>query len=102
MCSTPTKLITRVTIQRGAKGTAEMCVTAKALVVSCVWILALAAGPERNTQKLPKFEDFLVIEAWTGPPAVVKLTSHEERLFRTSLREAAKQPPNFSQGIFVL
>jgi hypothetical protein len=83
-------------IQRGAKGTAEMCVTAKAFVVSCVWILGLATGPEQNIEKLPKFEDFLVTEAWTGPPAVVKLTSHEEHLFKTSLREAAKQPPNFA------
>ena len=35
-------------------------------------------------------------EEWTGPSAAVKLVSPEELLFRTSLREAAKQPPNFA------
>jgi hypothetical protein len=35
-------------------------------------------------------------EKWTGPGAPVKLTSPLERLFRTNLREAAKQPPNFA------
>jgi hypothetical protein len=88
--------MTRVIIQRGVKGIAEMCVTAKALFVSCVWILAFTTRPEQEQSKLPKFEDFSVSESWTGPPATVKLTSHEERLFRTALREAAKQPPNFA------
>ena len=73
-----------------------MYMIAKALVLGCVWILALSTGPEQNSQKLPKFEDFPVTKAWTGPPAAVKLTSQEERLFRTALREAAKQPPNFA------
>jgi hypothetical protein len=51
---------------------------------------------DQNSQKLPIFEDFSVIEECNGPPAAFKWTWHEERLVRTTLREAAKQPPDFA------
>ena len=40
-----------------------MCATAKVIFVSCIWILALATGPQQNSQKLPKFEEFLLTTA---------------------------------------
>lgn len=66
-------------------------------MVGCAGLLvAIAVGEEQRDQGLPKFEDFSVRETWTGPSATLRLTSPEERLFRTALREAAKQPPNFA------
>lgn len=50
----------------------------------------------RPTVQRPRFEDYPVAEKWTGPAAPAKLTSPLKRLFRTNLREAAKEPPDFA------
>ena len=65
-------------------------------LIGCMCFLAVAGGRRQSNQKLPRFEDYLVTEASTGPPAALKLTSPEERQFHTSLREAAEKPPNFA------
>lgn len=44
----------------------------------------------------PRFEDFTVTASWDRPPAPVKLTIRSERMFRTQLANAARQPPNFA------
>jgi hypothetical protein len=44
----------------------------------------------------PRFEDFPVNENWNPPPAAVKLTTRAERMFKTRLTDAAKEPPNFA------
>jgi hypothetical protein len=44
----------------------------------------------------PRFEDYPVPADWHGPPAPVKLTTASERLFRTNLTNAAKEPSNFA------
>jgi hypothetical protein len=51
---------------------------------------------DQGSKSLPRFEDFSVGEAWKGPPAPVKFTSHGERMFRTAIQEAAKQQPDFA------
>ncbi|MBZ1348603.1 MAG: hypothetical protein KYQ20_02515, partial [Candidatus Nealsonbacteria bacterium] len=48
-------------------------------------------------EKLPRFEDFLVLERFEGAPAPVDLLSHPKAMrFRTVLREGAKKGPNFA------
>ena len=44
----------------------------------------------------PRFEDFPVTEKWNQPPAPLKLVTRSERMFRTQLTNAAKEPPNFA------
>jgi hypothetical protein len=65
-----------------------------------LWAFALLAQQNsrvnQGNKHLPKFEEFPIVEIWQGPPASVKLASSEERMFRTALRKAAKQPPNFA------
>ena len=66
-------------------------------------VLAISASaqtpssPQLQTVKHPpRFEDFPVTENWNQPPAPLKLTIHSERMFRTQLTNAAKEPPNFA------
>src|SRR5260370_14313188 len=44
----------------------------------------------------PRFEDFLVSEAWQRTVAPVKIMSRSEHLYRTRLTNAGKEPPNFA------
>src|SRR5260370_35254711 len=44
----------------------------------------------------PRFEDFLVSEAWQRTAAPVKIMSRSEHLYRTRLTNAGKEPPNFA------
>jgi hypothetical protein len=67
------------------------------LLIGIVWpgvLRAQKAGGNQRTQ-IPKFEDYPAPE-WTGPPAPIKLTPSSERFFRTNLRAAAEEPPNFA------
>ena len=67
-------------------------------------MLALSAAaqtPDSPTGKFdakhpPRFEDFPVTENWNPPPAPLKLTTRSERMFRTQLTNAQKEPPNFA------
>jgi hypothetical protein len=43
----------------------------------------------------PRFEDFPVAEKWNQERASLKLSTGSERMFRTQLTNAAKEPPNF-------
>lgn len=54
------------------------------------------SGGDKPTIQRPRFEDYPVAEKWAGPAAPVKLTSPLKRLFRTNLREAAEEPPDFA------
>ncbi len=59
-------------------------------------LFAVSAWTQTPNSAPPRFQDYAVVEAWHGPPASLKLTTSSERLFRTKLTEAAKQPPNFA------
>ena len=61
-----------------------------------VFLGAQQSGSNLDTKPLPRFEAYPVLEVWKGPPTSLKLVSAEERMFRTSLREAAKKPPDFA------
>ena len=58
------------------------------LLVSVVIVLA--------QNRRPRFEDFPAPTDWKGPATAPKLTTRSERLFRTRLLQAAKEPPNFA------
>ena len=64
----------------------------------CVLGFALAASAwaQPSGARLPRFEDYTVTEQWPGP-ANLKLTTRSERMFRTNLTNAAKEPPNFAE-----
>jgi len=61
--------------------------------------LVLRAYPQRTLERakmIPRFEDYPVTEVWRGIPAPVKLGTPAEHMFRTELKTAAKEPPNFA------
>jgi hypothetical protein len=62
---------------------------------SIVFILAVVRGIGQEPD-LPKFEDFRVNEAFKGPPARPILNTPHQRAYRTVIREAAKNGPNFA------
>jgi hypothetical protein len=55
-----------------------------------LWAFLLSAQPQA-----PRFEDFPVSSDWHGPNATLRLTTASERMFRTRLTEAAKEPADF-------
>jgi hypothetical protein len=66
------------------------------------WLIAVSAfaqstpkAPARPNNP-PRFEDYPVTEIWNQPPAALKLQTPSERMFETRLKDAAKEPPNFS------
>lgn len=59
-------------------------------------ILSLAfAGQVFSQQRLPHFKDYPVSKVYTGVNAPVVL-KRDDRMFRTRLREASKEKPNFA------
>lgn len=65
-----------------------------AVVIAIVgWTAADAQTAYSNP---PRFEDFPAPTDWTGPAAPLNLGDRSERLFRTRLLQAAKEPPNFA------
>jgi hypothetical protein len=51
----------------------------------------------QSGQKLPKFQDFPVTEIFRGKPKTVDLTSHPKaRMYRTRLRQGAKESTDFA------
>src|SRR5215472_13294385 len=46
--------------------------------------------------RIPEFVDYPARTDWHGPPAPVKLLTSSERMFRTYLTEASKQPRHFA------
>lgn len=57
-------------------------------------------GDVRSQNRVPQFKDYPVTEAYTGKTAPVVLT-RDDRMFRTVLREASKEKPNFA-GRYIL
>lgn len=52
--------------------------------------------PHWTAKNPPEFEDFLAGETMHGTAASVKLLTRSERMFKTRLTKAAKEPPNFA------
>ncbi len=62
---------------------------------------ALLVAPIAHADALPAFKDFPASAPYSGPVAKPKLVTKEDRMYRTRLRESAKQTPNFA-GHYVL
>lgn len=62
-----------------------------ALALCASLIMSTAA-----TASAPAFEDYLPHAAHDGPNAEVQLVTEEDRMFRTRLREGAREPADFS------
>ena len=69
-----------------------MIVKASVLVAA---LCAQIAAPQ-SPQPLPKFEDFPASEVFKGPPAIPILRTKLQRTYRTMIRDAAKDGPNFA------
>ncbi|HJT88516.1 MAG TPA: hypothetical protein VJ732_11685 [Bryobacteraceae bacterium] len=54
---------------------------------------AMRAGAQ---ERLPRFAEYRATEIFKGKPAAPVLRTHEDRLFRTRIREAAAKGPNFA------
>jgi len=66
------------------------------LIITSTFLLA----DVRSQSRVPQFKDYAVTETYTGKTAPVVLT-RGDRMFRTVLREAAKEKPNFA-GRYIL
>lgn len=65
-------------------------------------LIVLGIAPIAGAQDgAPRFEDYAVRETFGGPSKPPVLATKEQRAFRTRLREAAKEKPNFA-GHYVL
>jgi hypothetical protein len=60
------------------------------------FLLANPAQSQGGHPPPPKFEEYPVAESWTQSPAPLKLSTPSERMFKTQLSNAAKEPPNFA------
>ena len=67
-----------------------------------VIVLSLSAATGAAAQnRLPQFKDYAVSETPIAANAAVVLKSRDDRMFRTMLREASKEKPNFA-GHYIL
>ncbi|HYL74543.1 MAG TPA: hypothetical protein VEU96_10080 [Bryobacteraceae bacterium] len=55
-----------------------------------------AASTPASAKQSPVFENYPVSELWHGTTAPLKLSTRSERMFRTNLTNATKEPPNFA------
>ena len=65
------------------------------LEVICVLLVMSAVGPAQQPKARPDFKDYAVKKIFNGAPAAPKL-SHEQRTFRTKIREGAKSKVEFA------
>jgi hypothetical protein len=69
----------------------------RALLAAALLLAALAtAAPAAGQAGAPRFEDYPVRERYTGPAHAPVLATRDARAFRTRLREAAREKPNFA------
>lgn len=60
-----------------------------------IFALALGATSAVGQSRVPQFKEYPITEAYIGKTAPLIIT-REDKLFRTRLREAAKEKPNFA------
>jgi hypothetical protein len=76
---------------------ARLIPAALALCVCAVVSSAFGAGVQTSKGRpAPRFEDYPVREVYKGPVARVRLDGRKARMFRTALREGAREGPNFA------
>jgi hypothetical protein len=66
----------------------------KVVALTLLLFLPLIANAEQD--HIPRFDDYPVGTAYTGEPAKVVLATDDEKMYRTRLKRAIKQPMNFA------
>lgn len=70
------------------------------ILLSIILLGCFVFTAAKGQGRVPQFRDYPVAEAYIGPNAPLVLT-RSERMFRTRLREAAREKPNFA-GRYIL
>lgn len=73
----------------------------KTLIQTIFLFVVCVVSISAQQKRLPRFEGYAVRENYKGKVASVKLTSSSARMYRTMLRQNAKQGVNFA-GQFIL
>jgi hypothetical protein len=66
----------------------------KSILKTLAILLVVAASAQGK--RSPRFQDFPVIDRFSGKPPPPKILTPRARLFKTMIREGAKEGPNFS------
>jgi hypothetical protein len=67
-----------------------------ALILVCALPTPTNALNKSRKQQLPRFKDYPVTKVWRGKAAPLKVNDSVERMFQSTLRRAAIDPPNFA------
>ncbi len=73
----------------------------KLLIQTIFLLIVCVVSISAQQKRLPRFQDYAVRENYKGKVASVKLTSSSARMFRTMLRQNAKEGVNFA-GHYIL
>lgn len=77
----------------------RIAVAARLLLIFC-WSASLSSAQSKalkyDAQHLPRFEDFPASRAWNKTRKPVRMDTRGARMFRTNLRNAAKEAPDFA------
>jgi hypothetical protein len=65
-------------------------------IAIAILLIGCIVNAQTASVKQPRFEDYPITETWQGARAALKLTKPSERMFRTQLANASKQPPDFA------
>lgn len=66
------------------------------IAVNLSFVFCLALASLAQEKPLPKFEDYAVMEKFSGVPAKPKLATSYHRMFRTMIRTQTAKGPNFA------
>ena len=70
------------------------------LLVAIISVIAIAEAAVAQ-RTAPAFGDYPVSDVYTGPNAQVRLATEADRTFRTRLRDASREKPNYA-GHYVI
>lgn len=69
----------------------------KLILLTTLTLVILASETLAQVNNLPRFEDYPVSQVFSGKPAPVNISSsHKARMYRTMLKRAAMDGPNFA------
>ena len=65
-------------------------------ILHIILIISLAQAAIAQSRSLPRFEKYPALSKFRGKPAPTKLSSPRARMYRTVIRNGAKEGPNFA------
>ena len=66
------------------------------LLAAFVLLACADASAQKTRAREPRFEDYPAVESFKGRPAPAVVSSGRARLYRTTIREQAREGPNFA------